>query len=587
MSPRDGFAAFLLSFHRGAKAMDINAGLIDQRVNAIVDKRRQELVGALGPSARNDPAKLKSAAFTVLCLETLLSLDEDGSLDCITDGSDDAGVDAMHLGDLVDGEFPVTIVQSKYAKALDGLAGYPANAVVRVILTLTRMFDPDARLAVNPRLEQQIAEVRSLIIDGNIPEVRVVLASNGKAWESNGQAEIDASGLTSKRVTFQHVNHDTLVGLLQKKKSIDAHLKLSGKALVEDFDFRRVLVGRLPVAQVRDLFDAHGDTLLDRNIRKYLGLKDNRVNLGIHQTLVDPERRNNFYFFNNGITAICTKFSYNALQSENWDVNIKGLQIVNGGQTSKTIQRTLQDYSAEDYSKAFVLLRLYELASEEDALINNITFATNSQNPVDLTDLRSNDVIQEKLAIGLRDLGFEYRRKRDEQSTSAPDVITSTVAGEAVMAAWKRRPNAAKFRRSKLFSELYDEVFSADLQAAHVILSVLAFRLVETERKRPKRKLAKFVPYGSHFLAMVVLDLLLEKAGRSRPEVTHANLPELRELFEVNRVKLYMQAVTRVSKALRQLGVKRDTPLPRVAAQFRRGDLLEPLQKKLELRIGT
>jgi hypothetical protein len=231
-----------------------------------------------------------------------------------------------------------------------------------------------------------------------------------------------------------------------------------------------------------------------------------------------------------------------------------------------------------------VLLRLYELASEEDALINNITFATNSQNPVDLTDLRSNDPIQEKLAIGLKDLGFEYRRKRDEQSVSAPDVITSTVAGEAVMAAWKRRPHAAKFRRSKLFSELYDEVFSSDLQAAHVILSVLAFRLVENERKRPKQKLAKFVPYGSHFIAMVVLDLLLEKAGVRREEVSHVNLPVLRAQLEKDKTKLYKQAVTRVSKALRQLGVKKDTPLPRVAAQFRRGDLLEPLQRKLELQ---
>jgi hypothetical protein len=92
----------------------------------------------------------------------------------------------------------------------------------------------------------------------------------------------------------------------------------------------------------------------------------------------------------------------------------------------------------------------------------------------------------------MKDLGFEYKRKRDEQIASAPDVITSTVAGEAVMAAWKRKPNAAKFRRSKLFSELYDEVFSPDLQAAHVILSVLAFRLVENERKRPKQKRPKF-----------------------------------------------------------------------------------------------
>jgi AIPR protein len=288
--------------------------------------------------------------------------------------------------------------------------------------------------------------------------------------------------------------------------------------------------------------------------------------------------------FNNGITAICTKFLHNALQAENWEVTIKGLQIVNGGQTCKTIQRTLEDYPENDYSKTFVLLRLCELSADDDSLINNITFATNSQNPVDLTDLRSNEPIQETLAIALKDLGYEYKRKRDEQTSTSPDVITSSVAAEAVMAVWKRKPNAAKFRRSRLFSELYDEVFSPDLQASHVILSVLAFRMVESERKRRGVKRAKFVPYGSHFLAMVVGDLLLEKAELTRDQVTHTNIGELRESFEKNKTKLYNDAVKRVSKALKGLGIKEDTPLPRVAAQFRRGDLLEPLQKVLSLK---
>jgi hypothetical protein len=197
--------------------MDINAGLIDQRVNAFVEKRRDELVAILGSSSKNDEHKLKSAAFTVLCLQTLLSLDEDGALDCLTDGADDAGVDGIHIGDLVDAEFAVTIVQSKYSKALDGAAGYPANSVIRVLTTIARLFDPNATLDVNARLEQQIAEVRSLIIDGNIPEVRVLFANNGKGWEANAQSEIDASGLAKKRVIFQHVNPETSEELTDKK----------------------------------------------------------------------------------------------------------------------------------------------------------------------------------------------------------------------------------------------------------------------------------------------------------------------------------------------------------------------------------
>jgi hypothetical protein len=561
--------------------MDLNAGLIDQRVNSTVGPIKSTLIERLGSQSAKDAHKLKSAAFTLLCLQALLSVDEESALDCLTDGSQDVGVDALHIGDVVDGEFVVTLVQSKYSKSLDGNSGYPANAIVRIISTVRSIFDPEADLHAHSRLEQLVTEVRSLILDGHIPEVRVLLCNNGKSWEQNGENEISGSGLTSKRVSFHHINHDKLIELFQKRKSIDSHLKLSGKAFVDDFDYRRVLVGRLPVTQIKTLFDAHGDTLLDRNIRRYLGLKDNRVNVGIHGTLIDPSKRGNFYFFNNGITAVCSKFSHNALQADNWEVHVRGLQIVNGGQTCKTIQRTLQEDSSVDYSRTFVLLRLYELSADDDHLVNSITFATNSQNPVDLTDLRSNDAVQERLALGLRDLGFEYKRKRDDQVVSGPDVITSSVAAEAVMAVWKRRPNAAKFRRSKLFSDFYDEVFSADLQASHVVLSVLAFRLVESERKRPKKERPRYVPYASHFLAMVVGDLLLQELGLDRDQVTHLNLADLRSTFDKEKGKLYTKAVARVGAALRRLGVKADTPLPRIAAQFRRGDLLEPLQKAL------
>jgi hypothetical protein len=501
--------------------MDVDASIIDQRVKALVDRRKTDLVSRLGPASRNDDHRQKSAAFTVLCTQAMLSLDEETAFDSLMDGSGDGGIDAIHIGDVTDNEFRVTIVQSKYAKSLEGTGGFPANSIVRIIATIGQLFDPyGSKRNWKMRLAEQVAEIHSLILDGNVPEIRVLLCNNGKPWEPDGQSEIDSSKLASRRVAFAHVNHHLLVQLLQKRKSVDCKVRLAGKAVVEDFDHRRVLVGRIPVSELKSLFDAEGDTLLERNIRRYLGLKDNRVNAGIHQTLVDPATRGNFYFFNNGITAICNKFSHNANQSEHWDVVARGLQIVNGGQTCKTIQRALEQHPNEDYSKTSVLLRLYELASDDDSLVGSVTFATNSQNPVDLTDLRSNDSIQESLATGMKDLGFEYKRKRDEQASSGPETITSAVAAEATMAVWRRQPHAAKFRKSKLFGDLYDDLFTPDLQPAHVILSVLIFRMIESERKRPKQKQPRFVPYASHFLAMVCGDLLLTKMNLRREDVS-------------------------------------------------------------------
>ena len=56
-------------------------------------------------------------------------------------------------------------------------------------------------------------------------------------------------------------------------------LRLVGKAVVK-MNFSRVCLGRLPVTEVAALMRIHGERLLERNIRCYLGLHGNRVNEG-------------------------------------------------------------------------------------------------------------------------------------------------------------------------------------------------------------------------------------------------------------------------------------------------------------------
>jgi len=97
-------------------------------------------------------------------------------------------------------------------------------------------------------------------------------------------------------------------------------------------EFSRVLVGRISVTEIAALIDRHGERLLERNIRRYLGLQGNRVNEGIRHTLTSDEK-NNFYFYNNGVTLTCDNFSYNALQDGDYQVRVENLQIINGAQT--------------------------------------------------------------------------------------------------------------------------------------------------------------------------------------------------------------------------------------------------------------
>jgi hypothetical protein len=340
------------------------------------------------------------------------------------------------------------------------------------------LFNPAAPVDLNPRLQAQIEDVRSLILDGNIPRVRFLLCSNGASWKlPEAQAIIDREKF-GERAIFEHVNHDTLVRILQSTAPVKDTLQFAGKAMVEDFNYARVFIGKLPVSELARLMDTHGDRLLERNIRRYLGLHGNRVNEAIAATLRSAVDCPNFYFYNNGVTLICDRFDYNALQSENHKVRVEGLQIINGGQTSKTIQSTFAALSAQlpgvghGLDSAFVLVRLYQVPRDATAFVQTITYATNSQNPVDLKDLRSNDERQKQLELSVRDLGYEYRRQRTE-GTPTPKDITVGTAAEAILSVWRMRPQQAKFRTGEHFGKLYGEIFTDDLTGAQLVTAVL------------------------------------------------------------------------------------------------------------------
>lgn len=221
-----------------------------------------------------------------------------------------------------------------------------------IIDAIGALFDPARRLALNPRLLKRIEDIRSFVAGGAIPRVTAIAANNGLSWNAIAQGRIDDSARSfGDQVEWRHVGPEDLLALLQAQRLIDTTLQLSGAAIVEPFDFRRVLIGRISVSELAKLAEQFGDRLLERNIRRYLGLAGNRVNEAVADTLRNPDQRSNFYFYNNGITITCTQFRHNALVQNNSQVQINGLQIVNGGENAlkplfEGRERTLQRLSA-------------------------------------------------------------------------------------------------------------------------------------------------------------------------------------------------------------------------------------------------
>jgi hypothetical protein len=502
--------------------MNINAAIIDQRLSAVCEDIRERARAELNIT---DEGRLKSLAFLHLSVKLMLDLSDEESFDCLTEGS----------GDLI-----------RY------------------------LFDPRAMLEhINKRLKAKLEEVRSLIRDGYIPQVRVLACNNGLKWNDAGEAEINRAQF-GNQVTWEHVNHDRLVTIIQATKPVNDTLQLSGKAITEDFNFSRVLIGRITVTAIATLLERHGERLLERNIRRYLGLQGNRVNEAIHDTLIGDEK-SNFYFYNNGITLICDNFSYNGLQSSDFQVKVENLQIINGGQTCMTIFKTLQDKNREPLQDVYVLIRLYQLPSDKDDLVRRIIFATNSQNPVDLRDLRANDERQRRLETDIGQLGFSYRRKRTDSPTK-PKEITSGTLAQAILSVWKKQPHRAKFFQREHFGKLYESIFS-DLNGTQAIIAVLIFRFAENRRRRPLDKDPAFVRYASCFIAMLMGKYLLKALNCEG--LTHKNFEAAKKLVEQKGATYFEQAVSDIQAGLEKLyGKGSQLSLQQLSATFRRGDLI-------------
>jgi hypothetical protein len=560
--------------------MDINLSIIDQRIGKIAEDYQSFLEEQTGRKLDNE--RIRSVSFTLLCVKAILYIEFDEAIEYITDGGDDGGIDAMHVGDIQDGEFTVSLFQSKYRRKLDGESNFEENAIIKIISIIGSIFDPDKELSLRDNLLAMVEEVRSLVRDGNIPTVRVFLCNNGKKWTDKAQSKIDLSGF-GEQVVWEHVNHDKLVALFRVQKPVKATINLYGKAIVEEFNFRRVLIGKMSVQGVKSLFDDHGERLLERNIRRYLGLHKNRVNEGIKDTLLHADSRQNFYFYNNGITMICTKFRHSALQEKNFSVQIEDLQVINGGQTCMTIKETLTQHPG-GYEDAFVLIRLYELGDEDESLVHEITYATNSQNPVDLRALRSNDPLQKNIEDAVTGLGYEYKRKRDSSSSASMSIPVS-VAANAVLTVWRRKPHLAKYRGRELFGKYYEMIFNDKLNAAQLVMAVLIYRYVDSERKRNSSGLKntpRFLPYANHFLSMILGKYLLEDNNINDVQnLNHLNFNSVKNYFEDQKTVLYQRSVERLNQALSDLYLNNDNvSLQRLAAAFRRGDLLEVLNRQ-------
>lgn len=137
--------------------------------------------------------------------------------------------------------------------------------------------------------------------------------------------------------------------------------------------------------------------LFDSNVRAFVGL--NRVNEDIRDTLATSDSPD-FWWLNNGVTILA-----NSASVAGKSIQLEGVQIVNGLQTTESIYRHFRDGGADPSGRA-VLVKI--VVSTEPTIRDSIIRATNNQTSVELSSLHATDKIQRDIEDVLIQHGIFY-----------------------------------------------------------------------------------------------------------------------------------------------------------------------------------
>jgi len=260
----------------------------------------------------------------------------------------------------------------------------------------------------------------------------------------------------------------------------------------------------LPGEVLRFLYEKYGARLLEANVRSFL-TATGKVNKGIQATLrSDPEK---FVAYNNGIVIVADEARLGRTGDGGPGIAwLKGMQIVNGGQTTASIYFTKKKHPETDLGRVRVPAKIVVLKTDdpaaEEAMISDISRYANSQNAVKQSDLSANapfHVELEKISnrvycpdgVGrwfyeraagsyttmLAREGTTPTKYRNLKTVVVPPARRLTKTDLAkFLNAWDGHPDLASLGGQKNFARFMDDIRSREERGEEVIPDVQGYK---------------------------------------------------------------------------------------------------------------
>ena len=490
----------------------------------------------------------------------------------IVDGLDEKQIDIVSIEeDSSIGAVDVLIVQAKNQES------FPTNHLTLMGNGLSWLFEkPKAEYTKlrNPRLVNKINELRDArkrLGPSNMRvRVRFVTKGDTKKISTDFKHELEEirakySGAGFGLFTFEPVGASELVDLMadaeRSRKRIDDDLIIRYDRHVPSYikytsaDITGYIC-TVPAKEIARLVTgAREASIFDLNLRRFYGIERGRVNPDIAATCSSPIESPLFWFFNNGITVICDSGEVVA-DKDNPQLKLKNVQIVNGCQTSMTLQNMFSQGKLRDDVE--VLVKAF--VTHEPKFVSRVVLTTNNQNAISQRDLRANDDIQADYQKAFKDVyDFYYERKPGEFKNLAKaefkKVISNEKVGQAYLAVVKKRPTTARAQKYRIWHpDLYSTVFPNVAVGRHL----LAYLIYAYCRSQKRAALAKWsddeirysiVTYGVFHLARAVARRFTGMENWSNSEQVDGWIRQVAQNADVLK-KHYSPSVTLIRKLI-------------------------------------
>ncbi|MGZ4011064.1 MAG: AIPR family protein, partial [Flavisolibacter sp.] len=299
-----------------------------------------------------------------------------------------------------------------------------------------------------------------------------------------------------------------------------------------DYDYALTVI---PGEALRFIYEKYGARLLEANVRSFLSVTG-KVNKGIRDTLRnDPEK---FMAYNNGIVIVTDEASLGkATDGSTGILWLKGMQIVNGGQTTASIYFSKKRNPGIDLSRVRVPAKVIILrscdATIEEALISDISRYANSQNSVKQSDLSANKPFHvdiEKLSLStycpdgfgrwfyerasgsystmlIREGSTPARLRELKKAIPSARKITKTDLAKYINT-WECKPHIVSLGSQKNFERFMGMVSEQEEQSLGQVIDVLTYKKMVAKAILFKKAQALVRPMFPAFQGNIVVYLI-------------------------------------------------------------------------------